>query len=121
MLSREFYQTAFVAKLVGHEVYLIVMAASHGNRQSFVQPGHLMAPNAAASAKAIIAFQGAAFISAVLAQPLTKYTANTRADRVELRKSYDQIRRDGYALWVDEMDPGVMTIAVPVHFANAGV
>jgi len=121
LLSQEFSQTAFMAKLVGHEVHSIVMAAPDENRRSFVQPGRVMAPNAAASAKAIIAFQEDAFIDAVLAQPLTKYTANTCVDGMELRKSYERIRRDGYALCVDEMDPGVMTVAVPVHLEDAGV
>ena len=121
MLSEEFGQTAFMAKLVGHEVHSVVMAAPDENRRSFVQPGRVMAPNAAASAKAIVAFQEDAVIDAVLARPLTKYTVNCCVDEIELRKSYDHIRRDGYALCIDEMDPGVMTVAVPVHLEDAGV
>jgi DNA-binding IclR family transcriptional regulator len=120
-LSQEFGQTAFIAKLVGHEVHSLVMAAPDEAAQSFVQPGRLMAPNAAASAKAIIAFQDEAFIDAVLDQPLVKYTANTCVDPAALRKDYRKIRRDGFALCIDEMDPGVMTVAVPVHLENMGV
>ncbi|HLI14014.1 MAG TPA: IclR family transcriptional regulator C-terminal domain-containing protein [Alphaproteobacteria bacterium] len=120
-LSQQFGQTAFMAKLIGREVHSVVMTAPDETRQSFVQPGRVMAPNAAASAKAIIAFQPESFIDAVLEQPLPRFTANTCVDPARLRDGYAQVRRDGYALCLDEMDPGVMTVAVPVHLEGIGV
>ncbi|MDA8250983.1 MAG: IclR family transcriptional regulator [Rhodospirillales bacterium] len=120
-LAREFEQTAFLAKLVGSEVHSVLMVAPDTTAQAYVQPGRVMAPNAAASAKAILAFQPPEVVDQALAAPLRKYTANTCVDPGRIRDYYAQVQRDGYAVCLDEMDPGVMTVAVPIRLADVGV
>src|SRR5262249_28733532 len=74
------------------------------------------------SAKAIIAFQGDKTISEVIKhQPLARYTPKTCTNPAQLKRQFAQIKTQGYALCVDELDPGVMSIAMPVHAEGVGV
>ncbi len=121
MLVARFKETAFVAKLVGADVQSVAMAVPGGDGQSYVQPGRVMPVHAAASAKAIFAFQDEALIDEVLSRPRRKYTENTRVEISELRTDLAQVRRQGFALCDEELDPGVLSYACPVHLDGAGV
>jgi DNA-binding IclR family transcriptional regulator len=109
-----FKETAFVAKLVGLDVQSVAMVVP-------VQPGRVMPVHAAASAKAIFAFQDEVLVDEVLCRPRTKYTENTRVEEAELRADLEQVRRQGFALCDEELDPGVLSYACPVHLEGAGV
>ncbi len=89
--------------------------------QSHVQPGRVMPINAAASAKAIFAFQPEPVIAKALAAPLHAFTDRTITDPVKLRQNLEEIRAKGYAMCADELDPGVLSYACPIHLAGAGV
>ncbi len=120
-LVARFKETAFVAKLVGADVKSVAMVVPESDGQSFVQPGRVMPVHAAASAKAILAFQDEALIDEVLSRPRTRYTENTRVEEAELRADLEQVRRQGFALCDEELDPGVLSYACPVHLEGAGV
>ena len=114
-LVQEFGETAFLAKLVGLEVISIATAVPKSSERSYVNPGRVMPSNAAASAKAIMAYQSSDLLKAVFAhQPMVRYTPNTCVDIRQLKRQFAQVRSQGFALCIDELDPGVMSIAVPV-------
>lgn len=115
-LVQEFGETAFLAKLIGLEVRSVAMVLPKPTDRSYVHPGRVMPPNAAASAKAIIASQPDDVVDQILSHlPLVKYTPRTCIDIERLKQQYARIRTEGYALCVDELDPGVMSIATPIH------
>jgi DNA-binding IclR family transcriptional regulator len=120
-LVARFGETAFVAKLSGNEVESVDSAAPENYSQSHVQPGRVMPINAAASAKAIFAFQAEPLLAKALVKPLQRFTDRTIVDPDKLRSDLAKVRAQGYAVCADELDPGVLSYACPIHLAGAGV
>jgi DNA-binding IclR family transcriptional regulator len=120
-LVAQFRETAFLAKLEGREVRSVAMAMPSGEGQSYVQPGREMPAHAAASGKAIFAFQDEAVIADMLARPLEKFTDKAITDPAAVRAELDVVHKDGYALCDEELDPGIYSYACPVHLKNLGV
>ncbi len=114
-------ETAFLARLVGARVESFATAVPNREGQSHVHPGRDMPIHAAASAKAIFAFQEAPLVESALERPRTRYTENTRVDAADVRSDLETVRRKGYAMCANELDPGVLSYAVPVHVEGAGV
>ena len=117
----QFGETAFLAQLTGKTVDSVVMETPDYEGQTHVQPGRAMPINAAASAKAIFAFQDKALVDEVLSAPLVKYTKNTRVSADAVRADLAQVERQGYAVCADELDPGVLSYACPVHIEGVGI
>jgi DNA-binding IclR family transcriptional regulator len=120
-LVAQFRETAFLAKLEGREVRSVAMTLPPSGGQSYVQPGREMPAHAAASAKAIFAFQDEAVVAEILAQPLEKFTNKAITDPAAVRAELENARRDGYAVCDEELDPGIYSIACPVHLEDLGV
>ena len=120
-LVDRFGETAFLARLNGKTVESLVMEVPDYEGQSHVQPGRVMPVNAAASAKAIFAFQDRTLLDEVLAEPLVRYTKNTRITEADVREDLAQVQRQGYAICADELDPGVLSYACPIHIEEVGV
>ena len=120
-LVARFGETAFVAKLAGTEIQSAAMAVPEGNGQSHVQPGRVMPAHAAASAKAILAFQDEALIDEVMSRPRARYTDNTHVAAAAVRADLARVRRQDFAVCDEELDPGVLSYACPVHLDGAGV
>jgi len=120
-LVARFGETAFAAKLIGTNVEAVAMLVPETETRSYVQPGRAMPIHAAASAKAIFAFQDAAVVSEVLQQPLTRYTDKTRIGENEIREELEAVRRDGYAVCSEELDPHIYSYACPVYLQGTGV
>jgi len=120
-LSERFGETAYLAKLTGRHVESAAMVLPDTGGQTFVQPGRVMPIHASSSGKAIFAFQDNALVDAVLEQPREQYTASTITGEGAVRADLAKVRRQGYAICVNELDPGVASFAVPVHLDDAGV
>ncbi|HLX28045.1 MAG TPA: IclR family transcriptional regulator C-terminal domain-containing protein [Casimicrobiaceae bacterium] len=120
-LVSRFNETAFVAKLNATGVESMASAMPENHHQAYVQPGRIMPINAAASAKAIFAFQPKKAIAEQLAMPLRKYTDKTIVDAAQLRRDLEQVRTQGYAICADELDPGVLSYACPIDLSGVGV
>ncbi|WP_043780012.1 IclR family transcriptional regulator [Rhodococcus sp. JVH1] len=65
--------------------------------------------------KALLAFSDESFIDAILAMPLTSYSAETITDRRALSRQLAQIRQRGYAESHQEYHWGSTSVAVPVQ------
>jgi len=89
--------------------------------RGYVQPGIEMPVNAAASAKAIMAYQDHATLAQALAQPLPIVTANTRNDAAWVESELQAVRARGYATCIGEIDEGLAAIAVPVTLPDGMV
>ena len=120
-LTARFKETAFLAKLAGDEVRSVAMRVPESESQSYVQPGRVMPVHAAASAKAIWAYQNETAVDALLAAPRERFTDKTRTGEAELRADLERVRVSGYAVCDGELDPGVLSYACPVHLDGAGV
>jgi DNA-binding IclR family transcriptional regulator len=120
-LTARFKETAFLAKLTGAEVRAVAMETPASESQSYVQPGRVLPGHAAASAKAIWAYQEAGPVEALLAAPRERFTERTRTEESELRADLERVRRRGFAVCDGELDPGVLSYACPVHLDGAGV
>lgn len=120
-LVTRFGETAFLAKLTANGVESVASAMPENYHQSYVQPGRIMPINAAASAKAIFAFQPKKLITEQLATPLRKYTDKTVINHAQLRRDLQQVRAQGFAMCTDELDPGVLSYACPIHMSSVGV
>lgn len=120
-LVARFGETAFAAKLMGTEVEAVAMVVPETEARAYVQPGRAMPIHAAASAKAIFAFQDAALVDQVLSRPRAKYTEKARTGEAEIRSELEAVRRDGFAVCDEELDPHVYSYACPVYLEGAGV
>ncbi|MCK6453473.1 MAG: helix-turn-helix domain-containing protein [Alphaproteobacteria bacterium] len=114
-LVERFAETAFVAKLEGAEVESVAMVLPEAERHSYVQPGRVMPLHAAASAKAIFAFQDKELLARALQRPLTAFTPKSTTSKKKVLAELAQVRKTGYAACLDELDPGVSSYACPIH------
>ncbi len=114
-------ETAFLARLEGSEVISVAMATPTGGERAFVQPGRIMPFHASTSARAIFAFQPAEVVERMLARPLPRLTPHTRTDPEAIRRDLAEVRAQGFAEGDSELDPGVMSYAVPVFGPGGSV
>jgi len=114
-------ETAFLTKLSATSVESIAMEMPQAGEKSFVQPGRVMPFHASASAKAIFAFQPQDVIDRLLAEPRTKFTADTKMDESEILADFARVRSERFAVCDNELDPGVLSFAAPVEVSPLGV
>lgn len=120
-LARRHAETAFLACLDGTVVTSVAMATPSDGERTYVQPGRIMPFHASASAKAIFAFQDRKLVARMLAEPLTRYTDHTRTDPDEILRDLERVRAEGVAECDNELDPGVLSYAVPVTGPDGSV
>jgi DNA-binding IclR family transcriptional regulator len=114
-------ETAYLAKLCGTIVESVAMEVPQGGGKAYVHPGRIMPLHAAASAKAIFAFQTPALVERVLAEPRMKFTTDTKIEEGEIRAELDRVRAESFAVCDNELDPGVLSYAAPVVLHGASV
>jgi DNA-binding IclR family transcriptional regulator len=76
--------------------------------------GEIVPINAAAGAKAILAFSPRDIISKFLDVEFQQYTPNTITSKKQFLAQLDDVRSQGYALDIEEIAFGTVAIAVPV-------
>jgi DNA-binding IclR family transcriptional regulator len=94
-----------------------------------IDPPHLIRPtdwvgrplpvHASSIGKLLLAESDERQLEAIFAKPLARLTPNTITDPAALRAELDQIRADGYASIVDELEPGLSAVSVGVYDARA--
>ena len=118
-LVAAFGETAHLARLNGDFAESVLMEQPSGSDRAFVQPGRQLPLHAAASGKAILAFQDEEFVARYLARPRERYTEKTRVDDAEIRDELGRIRADGMAVCDNELDAGVLSYGHPIR-VNGG-
>jgi DNA-binding IclR family transcriptional regulator len=114
-------QSAFISKFDGTEVRSVTCVAPDTPVRTYVMPGMSMPVNAAATAKAILAFQPEDVLARVLPSRLERYTEKTKTDIDVLMSEFAAIRERGYATDLAEHVAGLGSIALPVHVSGAEV
>jgi DNA-binding IclR family transcriptional regulator len=114
-------ETCYLTRLSGDQVISIAWAVPERGVRGYVFPGDTMPPNAAASAKVIMAFQPREFVDRVLAQPFEKFTSVTKTDPADIRAEYKDVRKKKFAACWDELEVGLAAIACPIELPDVGV
>jgi IclR family KDG regulon transcriptional repressor len=83
--------------------------------QLILEVGATAPLHAGCSSKVLLAFLPEAQIEAVIAEGLPAVTPRTITDPGRLRGELEQIRRQGYAVSIEETDVGVAGVSVPVR------
>ena len=120
-LVREFGETAHLARLSGDFAESVLMEQPVGSDRAFVQPGRQLPLHAAASGKAILAFQDEEFVAGYLSRPRARYTAKTKVEEVAIRDELAHIRADGMAVCDNELDAGVLSYGHPIRVGSGHV
>jgi DNA-binding IclR family transcriptional regulator len=121
-LADRLAETCYLARLTGEQVIPIAWAVpERGGVRGYVLPGDAMPPHAAASAKAIMAFQSREFVEHILSQRFEKFTAATKINAREIRAEYAHVRKRKYAVCWDEIEVGLGAIACPIELPEVGV
>ncbi|UVK54593.1 helix-turn-helix domain-containing protein [Mesorhizobium sp. AR02] len=114
-------ESCFIVKLSGLQIRSVNSEAPDTPVRTYVVPGSIMPINAAASAKAILAWQEEQVVAALLEQPLAALTANSTTDKAKLRQELEVVREKGYATDMAEHVEGLASIACPIHTKAMGV
>jgi DNA-binding IclR family transcriptional regulator len=120
-LTEDTGETCYLTRLVGSRVVVAASQSPDARWRGYVQPGIEMPINAAATAKAIMAYQSEAIVAEALSHDLPILTANTRNDREWVTHELAETRDRGYATCVGEIDEGLAAIAVPVALSGGAV
>ena len=120
-LVQEFGETAHLARLNGDFAESVLMEQPSGSDRAFVQPGRQLPLHAAASGKAILAFQDEAFVARYLSRPRERYTEKTKVEDEDIRDELGQIRADGMAVCDNELDAGVLSYGHPIRVNGGNV
>ncbi|MGB3388099.1 MAG: IclR family transcriptional regulator [Pseudaminobacter sp.] len=120
-LAEKFKETAFLSMLREDRVESVVMVTPAKDAHGFVNPGRVMPPHAAASAKAIFAFRSEQEWDRVLGGPLPALTDLTLTSPNLVKREYRAVKQIGIAYCHEEIDRGLMAIAAPIHLPQIGV
>jgi DNA-binding IclR family transcriptional regulator len=120
-LSEATSEACFLARLVGSHVFVAVSEAPDMKWIQHVAEGLEMPVNAAASGKAIMAYQSKELISEALSQDLPKPTSLAQTSRRWIEKEFATVREQGYATCVGEIYEGSAAIACPIMLPEGSV
>ena len=100
----------------GHEVLCIDKIDTHHSVRLALEIGSRRPPHAGASSKVLLAYQPASEVEAVIRERgLPKLCKNTIIDPAELAAELAKIREQGYAISIEETDPGAWGVATPIR------
>jgi DNA-binding IclR family transcriptional regulator len=103
-----------LSKFDGTEIHSVTCVAPDTPVRTYVMPGMAMPLNAAASAKAILAFHPKEQVAKILAKGLRRYTDKTKTSLRELERELTTVRKRGFATDLAEHVPGLGSIAFPI-------
>jgi DNA-binding IclR family transcriptional regulator len=122
-LSDRFNQTVLLTRRVGTSIICVERSEPDNQhvRLSY-ERGSQLPINAGASALVLLAWLPEPEAYALLSsQPLNRFTANTLVEPSAIVDRLHQIRSDGFAMTVEEVDPDVIGIAAPVFDGDGNV
>lgn len=122
-LAERFHQTVLLTKLMGNSVVCLEREESRSQyiRLSY-ERGSVLNINAGASALVLMSATPEEQVRTLLAStPLPRFTPSTLTDPDHIVARLAQIRHDGHAVSLGEVDPTAMGIAAPIYRRNGEV
>jgi len=117
-----FGDTSSVAILSGREVLWVAQASSQRALRPVAAVGATSPAYAAATGRALLSGLSDAELDYYLRTTrLEKVTDSTEADPKKLKKIIQEVRRNGYALSVDQLMYGMTSLAVPIKLESGSV
>lgn len=113
-LARELDETAYLARITGNSICPTLIVFPDSDMRGYVHPGSTMVVHAAASAKAILAYQSDATLKQFLAGSFHAYTARTLTSLSAVMEELGQVRQQGHAICDQEIGEGIVAHACPV-------
>jgi IclR family pca regulon transcriptional regulator len=111
-----------MAVLDGFEVRHAMRVSASRIISANVRPGSLYPPHATAMGKVLLAGQDPAVVRELAVhRPFERYTSTTVTSLDELLHQLRLVARQGYAASNEEWEPGLRSIAAPVHARDARV
>jgi len=121
-LSERSQETVFLTELVGQRAVCVAMVEGTRPLRLFVRIGQELPVHAAASARALLAFAPERQVDEVLsANELTRFTDETPESVASVKSVLAEIRKRGYDVCDQELDPNVCAISAPVRAADGSV
>lgn len=112
---QETSEGAQVAALDGTDVYYISKLSGPYFTAVHTQIGLKNPFHATGTGKVLMAFQDEETIQKALSRELQAFTEYTVTNPIQLEKSFEKIRRQGYSLTVEELTLGNYSLAFPVR------
>jgi DNA-binding IclR family transcriptional regulator len=113
-------ETVNLATLSGASALYLDQVAGPSALQPHNWVGQHIPLHATSNGKVLLAWMPAEELADLLGR-LPSYTGHTITSRSRLRKQLEQVREDGYAVAVDELEVGLTAIAAPVRNAHGDV
>ena len=115
-------ETGFFSRLRNSVVDLVHVEVPHDQSRGFIHPGLGLRPaHACSSAKAIAAYLPESVQDDMLADDNERFNDATLTEREAVLQELKITRARGYAVCDEEIDEGVVSIAVPVAIESVGV
>lgn len=120
-LTDKIKETSYIVKLGVEGVHTVARSVPDQGYRLHVLPGAELPVHAAASAKAILAYQPPEMVERILREPLLRFTENTRTNLPDVIENLRQVREQGYAVCDKEIDAAIMAYGCPVLLPDVGV
>lgn len=119
-LRNESGETAHLAVLEGTDVVYLDRFESPRTLRLFSRVGHRGPSYSTSSGKVLLAYGPAEVVDAVIAAGLKRSAPRTITQRSRLLRALDEVRAQGYAVSVEEREPGVSSVGAPVFGHHGG-
>jgi IclR family acetate operon transcriptional repressor len=115
-------ESAFLTELINDDAICVATAESYRPLRFFMRVGQRMPYHAAASARAILAFQPLLNAERLLRkEKLDRFTEATPTTIEQALEELARVRQSGYAVCDQEIEVGVAAISVPVRHGSGRV
>lgn len=120
--SQETGETVFLTRIYDTRVICVSLVEGRHALRLFVRAGQEMPLHAAASARAILAYQDSMFVEHLLTSaPRDAYTPGTIREVNRVIDHLARVRQFGFDVCDNELDNDVWAVAAPVHEADGRV
>lgn len=114
-LSRATGETANLAVLVDDAALYLDQVSGTSTLQAHSWVGQRIPLHATSNGKVLLAFSDPELLDRISSRQLASHTATTLVDPGALRREIEQVHAQGWAVAVDELEPGLAAIAAPIH------
>ena len=113
-LAEELGETVNITVLSGRDTLYLDQAAAASALQPHNWVGQRIPLHATSNGKVLLAHVSDVRFAELTAAPLHRFTEHTKTAVAALKAEVDAVRRDGYAVAVDELEIGLTAVAAPI-------